>query len=271
MTNVPIVLSVAPMTSAPAVTSTGIASPVSIAASTAEPPSTTTPSTGTGRPAGRAAGRRHRRRPSDTSTSRSPSTRRATGGCRPMQPADRTGRAGLRARLEPPAEQDETDDDRRGVEVRLRVQAGLVDRRPGTASRRRCRAQAAVVPTAIERVHVGRAVPGGPPGRTVEAAARPDLDERGRHERQPVDGPPSATRVADEHRDHDRERDPDRHHRLDGRSARARDRDGCRPRRPPQRASPAQARRRGPVRPGRRSPRPRRPPRTRPRPATSGR
>ena len=46
MMKVPVVLSVAPMTSSPGLTTTGIASPVSIDASIAEPPWTTSPSTG---------------------------------------------------------------------------------------------------------------------------------------------------------------------------------------------------------------------------------
>ena len=53
----------------------------------------------------------------------------APGGLGPetQEPPDRLGRAGLGAMLEPPTEQDEPDDDRRRVEVGLRVQAGLVD------------------------------------------------------------------------------------------------------------------------------------------------
>ena len=47
ITNEPVVLTVAPITSSPAAFADGIGSPVSIASSTADMPSTTTPSTGT--------------------------------------------------------------------------------------------------------------------------------------------------------------------------------------------------------------------------------
>ena len=66
----------------------------------------------------------------------------------PDEPADRPGRAGLGAGLQPATEQDEPDDDRRGVEVGLGMQPGLVDDARAGASRPRCTAQAALVPTA---------------------------------------------------------------------------------------------------------------------------
>ena len=77
MTNVPFVLSVEPMTTAPMPFSTGIGSPVSIDSSTADAPSVTTPSTGTFSP-----GRTRSRSPgctasSGTSVSSSPTTTRA--------------------------------------------------------------------------------------------------------------------------------------------------------------------------------------------------
>ena len=64
MTNVPVVFWVAPMTSSPGPTATGIGSPVSIDASTADPPSTTTPSTGM-----RSPGRTRSRSPTATASS----------------------------------------------------------------------------------------------------------------------------------------------------------------------------------------------------------
>ncbi len=74
MTNEPVVARVAPMTSSPTVLATGIGSPVSIASSTADAPSTTTPSTGTFSP-----GRTRSRSPTTmsamaTSVSTSPRT-----------------------------------------------------------------------------------------------------------------------------------------------------------------------------------------------------
>ena len=84
ITNVPVALSVAPTTSTPGPTSNGTGSPVSMLASTADEPSTTTPSTGTFSP-----GRTRSRSPtatdsSGTSASCSPSTLRATVGWRPI-------------------------------------------------------------------------------------------------------------------------------------------------------------------------------------------
>ena len=58
MTKPPVPLMVPPITRSPRCFATGIDSPVTIDSSTALLPSTTTPSTGTPRPAGRGAGRR---------------------------------------------------------------------------------------------------------------------------------------------------------------------------------------------------------------------
>ena len=82
MTTLPVVLSVAPMTVSPGALSTGIGSPVSIDSSTADRPSTTTPSTGTLAP-----GRTRRRSPGRTwsrgiSRSRSAPARTAWAGWR---------------------------------------------------------------------------------------------------------------------------------------------------------------------------------------------
>ena len=85
MTNEPVVLSVAPMTSSPACLVDGIGSPVSIDSSTAEMPSTTTPSTGTLSP-----GRTRSRSPAMTSASGTSSSkplriRRAVVAWRPTR------------------------------------------------------------------------------------------------------------------------------------------------------------------------------------------
>ena len=93
-------------------------------------------------------------------------------GLQPDQPPDRAGRAGPGAVLQPAPEQDEADDDGRGVEVGLGVQPGLVDdvrdeRHDDAVQPRGARADR------DERVHVRGAMAGGPPRRAVEAAARP--------------------------------------------------------------------------------------------------
>ena len=117
--------------------STGIGSPVSIDSSTAEAPSTTTPSTGTLSP-----GRTRSRSPGTTvgqldvlvdAVADAAGRRRLEGD----QPPDRAGGPALRAALEPPPEQDEADDDRRAVEVGLRVRARPRARARATASRPR--------------------------------------------------------------------------------------------------------------------------------------
>ena len=84
ITNVPVVLRVAPMTVASGPTATGIGSPVSMLVSTADAPSTTTPSTGTVSPA-----RTRSRSPtttasSATSSSRPSRSRWAVAAWRPM-------------------------------------------------------------------------------------------------------------------------------------------------------------------------------------------
>ena len=127
ITNDPVVLSVAPMTSSPTRFVAGIGSPVSIDSSTAEAPSTTTPSTGTLSPGPHAqqvaredVGERHVRL---LAVADPPGGRRLEAD----QPPDRAGRPALGPGLQPSAEQDQADDDRRGVEVGLGVQAGVVD------------------------------------------------------------------------------------------------------------------------------------------------
>ena len=209
ITNVPVVFWVAPMTSSPGPTATGIGSPVSIDASTADPPSTTTPSTGT-----RSPGRTRRRSPTATASSATwwsvavthdERGRRAEAD----QAMDRAGRPALGPRLEPAPEQDEADDDRRRIEVGDGLDTGRDDQvRPhgdhdavGPGSRGADR---------HERVHVGRPVACRPPGRAVEAAAGPELDERRRDQDQPVEGRHRDSRLRHEHHDHDPGGDRDR-------------------------------------------------------------
>ena len=82
--NVPVVFSVEPMTSSPACLTTGSASPVSMASSMAEEPSTTMPSTGTFSP-GRTRTRSSRTTWAMGTSSSTPSrTTRAVRGCRPI-------------------------------------------------------------------------------------------------------------------------------------------------------------------------------------------
>ncbi len=193
-------------------------------------------------------------------------------GPQPHEPPDRPGRAGLGAMLEPPTEQDEPDDDRRRVEVGLRVQPGLVDDlgkeghedavQPGRARADR-----------HERVHVGGAMTGGSPGSAVEPPARPDLDDRGRHEREPVDGLHRDAGLRHEHRDHDRDGDRDRRRRPREAASAPRARGRHRPRTVPRAARPGRCRRRRPVAPASRTsyPAASTAPTRSARPATSGR
>ena len=67
-----------------------------------------------------------------------PATTRADVGLEADQAADRAVVLALGPALQPAAEEDEADDDRRRVEVRLRVEPGLVDDVRVHASRRRC-------------------------------------------------------------------------------------------------------------------------------------
>ena len=149
ITNVPVVLRVAPMTSAPAVTSTGIG----LAGEHA--------GIDRGRPldhhaVDRAAarpGRTRSRSPTATASSATSSSRPSVDapgdrGLQSDEPPDRPGRAGLGAVLEPPAQQDEPDDDRGRVEVGLRMQPGLVDDVRKEGDEATLYSQAALVPTA---------------------------------------------------------------------------------------------------------------------------
>ena len=210
MTKLPVRLSDAPMTSSPGPTSTGIGSPVSIDVSTLEPPSTTDPSTGIGvaGPDPQEVADRDRLE-RDLAVLGPSTTRRAVFGLNPMRRRIGTGRPDLRPGLEPAAQQDEADDDRRRIEVGDGLDAGVHDdlrpeRHDHAVAPRRGRADR------DQRVHVGRPVARRPPRRPVEATAGPDLDERRRDEREAVElGHPERRRRA-EHQDHDPERDGDR-------------------------------------------------------------
>ena len=129
-----------------------------------------------------------------------PRDRRAERG----KPADRAGRPALGPRLEPPPEQDQTDDDGRGVEVGHRLDAGRFDRAgpegdDGAVGPGRGRADR------DERVHVRGAVPCRAPGRAVERATGPELDERGRDQGEPVEIAHRERRLGREHHEHDRQ------------------------------------------------------------------
>ena len=185
MTNEPVVLSVAPMTSSPGRLVDGSGSPVSIDSSTAETPSTTMPSTGT-----RSPGRTRSRSPGTTSaSSTSASTpsriRRAVDRLEADQPPDRGRGAALGPGLEPSPEEHEAEDDRRRVEVADGLDARRHhDLRPQRHEHgvgpRRGRADG------DQRVHRRAAVPPRPPRSAVEALAGPQLDERRRQQDQAV-------------------------------------------------------------------------------------
>ena len=82
-------------------------------------------------------------------------------------------------------------------------------------------------PDRDERVHRGAAVPSGPPGRAVEAAAGPGLDDRRGHEDEAVDRLHRDRGLRPEHQGHDPEgdrRSRRRPRRAAGRAAAARSR-----------------------------------------------
>ena len=200
--------SVAPMTVSPGPFWTGIASPVSIDSFTADAPSTTTPSSGTFSP-----GRTRTRSPTTTacratSDSTPPRTTRALWAWSPTRRLIAPVVWPLARASSHRPEQDQADDDRRAVEIRLRMQTGLVD------DLREQRHEDAVGPGGAgshghQRVHVGRAVAGRPDCGDVEAATGPDLDDRRRQERQPVDRLHRDDGLGPEHRGHDRQGDGD--------------------------------------------------------------
>ena len=193
---------------------TGTGSPVSIEVSTSEPPSTTVPSTGTVSP-----GRTRRRSPTRTAssaTSRSlPSaTSRAVAGLRPTRrriaPAVRTlARASSqRPRRTSPMTIVEESNQVTGSSPAAMTTSGSEGDDDAVAPGRGR-------PDRHQGVHVGGAVAGGPPGRPVEAAPGPDLDERGREDHEPVEIDQGQRHRRREHQDHDPERDRDRGDGLD--------------------------------------------------------
>ena len=209
-------LIVAPMTSSPADLVTGIGSPVSMDSSTAEAPSTTTPSTGTLSP-----GRTRSRSPattvaSSTSSSTPSRTRRAVVAWSADQPPDRARGPPLRPALEPPPEQDQADDDRRAVEVGHGLDAGRLHQLGPQRHHHRI-APGGGGPDGDQRVHRHAAVAAGPPGRAVEAAARPELDQRRRPQDEPVEGLDAHRRLGHEHHEHDPDGGGDRRDGLDQR------------------------------------------------------
>ncbi len=150
-----------------AASSTGIGSPVSIDSSTARRAldEHAVDRDLVARPdpqqvAGDDVGQRHVR------LARRRASRRAVVGLEPDEPPDRAGRAALGAGLEPSAEQDQADDDRRAVEVGLGVEARLVDDLGPQRDEHASSAQAAVVPTATSVSIVM------PPWRAARHAAR---------------------------------------------------------------------------------------------------
>ena len=123
--------------------------------------------------------------------------------------ADRARRLALGPLLEPATDEDEPDDDRGGVEVGLRVEAGLVD------DLRVHRHEHAVGPRGRgtdgdQRVHRGAAVAAGLPGRSIEPAAGPELDERGRPQDELVEILHGDHGLRPEHEDHEDEGRTDR-------------------------------------------------------------
>ena len=153
------VLTVAPATSAPAATSTGTDSPVSSDWSTADSPSTTTPSVAIFSP-----GRTTNRSPTRSSVDRDEHLVAVAQHARLLraeleQLADRLRRAALRARLEVAAEQDQRRDDGGDLEVG-------VGRRARRRARRSTTSQAASVPSEISVSIVAA------PWRALRSAAR---------------------------------------------------------------------------------------------------
>ena len=217
MTNVPVVLSVAPMTSSPGPLPAGIGSPVSSASSTADDPSTTRPSTGTLSP-----GRTRSRSPtttesSGTSSSSSPRTMRAE-----------TGRSAASRRMAPVvwpfARASSQRPSRTSPMMIAALSKYVAGSRPASSTTDGDERQDdAVGPGRAradrdERVHVARAVACRPPGRPVEAATGPDLDEGRGHDREQVALGHRGELGRGGHEGHDRERDR-RSRRRPGRGA----------------------------------------------------
>ncbi len=119
------------------------------------------------------------------------------------QGGDRATGLRLGTCLHPAAGEDEADDHGRRIEVRDRLDAGVVDERG-----RQCDGHAVAPrghrPQRHQRVHRDRAMPRLPPGVAQEHAAGPELHERGRHEQQPVElHHAQAERARPQHQRHD--------------------------------------------------------------------
>ena len=188
-------LTVAPATEAPGATSTGTGSPVSIDWSTADSPSTTTPSVATFSP-----GRTTKRSPGDELGDRDrdldPVSEHA-GLLRAEleERADRSARAASRPRLEVAPEQDQRRDHGGDLEVDVRVvDDDECGDRPAPGRERADR---------DERVHRGRAVPGVQDGSTVEVEPGPEDDRRREREREPL---PALELQRHHHREDDERR-----------------------------------------------------------------
>ena len=118
MRNAPVWLIVAPITASPAVLVTGIGSPVTIDSSTAERPSTTSPSTGIFSPGRTTTGRRRHVLDGDLDLGAVAHDPRGAG-LQADQLADRLAGPGLGAGLQQPAQQDQRDDHADRFEVDL--------------------------------------------------------------------------------------------------------------------------------------------------------
>ena len=215
MTKDPDAFIVAPMTRSPGPFSTGIDSPVSIDSSTVEAPSIDRPVHGdaiAGTHAHEVAGDDLVERNLPLATgSQDPGRRRAEAEER----LDRSGGAALGARLQPSAEQDEADDDRRRVEVVLVAEAGRHDRLRQERDEHRVRVGGHRA-EGDERVHRRVAVPRGLQRRDQEAPSEDELDDRGRHEEPAVDLDHRPGRAArPEHDRHHHQADAERGQRLD--------------------------------------------------------
>ena len=192
ITNVPVPLTVPPVTWSPGAFSTGIGSPVTIDSSTLVAPSSTTPSTGM-----RSPGRTRSRSLTCTSSSGTscsvPSGVDAPRSLRreAEQVADRGARAAARAQLEHLAEQHEHDDHRGRLEIhgdgaahpkRVRKQIRRQRRHDAEAVRRTDAER-------DQREHVEVAVDERGPAAHEERPAAPQHDRRGERELDPVQQP----------------------------------------------------------------------------------
>jgi hypothetical protein len=153
-------------------------SPVSIDSSTGELPATTTPSTGTFSP-GRTRIRSPRDDLCDGHVLLDPVANDASGlRLQADERADGRARLPLGSCLQHAAEQDERDDEGRRVEVHRHAQALMLEE-----SREQHAEHAVQVggrgAHGDERVHGGRAVAQGRPGRRVELPAHPELHDAG--------------------------------------------------------------------------------------------